>query len=93
MAYRARVFDLNGDRKYDLNEFALIYGAKLGEPVPQPIQEKFNGKSFGNGNHTYYNVMMWLVHKPLNELAEMDARITAYEKHYAAKAATSSAKK
>jgi Ca2+-binding EF-hand superfamily protein len=87
VAYRARVFDLNQDRKYDLTEFALIYGAKPGEPVPQAIQEKFNGKSFGNGNHTYYNVMMRIVHMPLDELAAMDARITEYEKHHATGAA------
>jgi len=80
VAYRARVFDLNADRKYDLTEFALLYGVQPGEAVPPPIQEKFNGKAGSVPNHNYYNVMMRLIHLPLNELAELDARITAYEK-------------
>jgi Ca2+-binding EF-hand superfamily protein len=83
VAYRARIFDLNQDRKYDLNEFALIYGAKPGEAIPSAILEKHNSKSFGAGNHTYYNVMMRLIHAPQTELQEIDARLTAYEKHHA----------
>lgn len=82
VAYRARAFDLNLDRKYDLNEFALIYGAKPGETIPQAIFDKHNSKSFGAGNHTYYNVMMRLIHTPQNELKEIDLRIAAYEKRH-----------
>jgi len=82
VAYRSRGFDLNQDRKYDLNEFALIYGAKPGEAIPQAILDKHNSKSFGAGNHTYYNVMMRLIHTPQNELKEIDLRITAYEKRH-----------
>jgi Ca2+-binding EF-hand superfamily protein len=83
VAYRARVFDLNQDRKYDLQEFVLIYGAKLGEPIPQTILDRHNSKSFGAGNHTYYNVMMRLIHAPQAELQEIDTHITTYEKHHA----------
>lgn len=82
VAYRARVFDLNRDRKYDLQEFALIYGVKPGAAIPQAILDKHNSKSFGAGHHTYYNVMMRLIHTPQAELKEIDAHITAYEKHH-----------
>ena len=87
MSRIARVFDLNQDRKYDLNEFALVYGAKPGEPIPPAILDKHNSKSFGAGNHSYYHVMMRLIHAPQAELQEIDARITAYEKQHAATAA------
>jgi Ca2+-binding EF-hand superfamily protein len=84
VAYRARVFDLDQDRRYDLREFALIYGVKPGEPIPQAILDKHNSKSFGAGNHTYYNVMMRLIHTPQAELAEIEQRGTAFEKHHVA---------
>jgi Ca2+-binding EF-hand superfamily protein len=84
IAYRARIFDLDRDRRYDLREFAMIYGVKPGEPIPQAILDKHNSKSFGAGNHTYYNVMMRLIHTPQAELAEIEQRITAFEKHRAA---------
>ncbi|MCI0387687.1 MAG: hypothetical protein MOB07_02800 [Acidobacteria bacterium] len=83
-AYRARVFDLNRDRQYDLAEFALIYGVKPGEPVPQAIQEKFKGQGASVSSHSYYNVMMRIIHFPLAEMDELDQRVTAYEKHHAA---------
>lgn len=84
VAYRARVYDLNHDRKYDLQEFALIYGAKPGESIAQTILDKHNSKSFGNGNHTYYNVMMRLIHAPQTELQEIDQRLTDYERRHSA---------
>ena len=84
VAYRARVFDLNQDRKYDLPEFALIYGVKPGEPVPQAIQEKFKGQGASPGIHNYYNVMMRVIHFPLTEMDELEGRITAYEKQHVA---------
>jgi len=84
IAYRARIFDLDRDRRYDLREFAMIYGVKPGELIPQAVLDKQNSKSFGAGNHTYYNVMMRLIHTPQAELAEIDQRITAFEKHHVA---------
>jgi Ca2+-binding EF-hand superfamily protein len=84
VAYRARIFDLDRDRRYDLNEFALIYGVKAGEPIPQAVLDKHNSKSFGAGNHNYYNVMMRLIHTPQAELAEIDQDITSFEKRHAA---------
>jgi hypothetical protein len=89
-AYRARVYDLNQDRQYDLTEFALIYGVKPGESVPQAIQEKFNGAAATPANHNYYNVMMRIIHFPLAEMNELDQRITAYQRsHSGARAETS----
>jgi hypothetical protein len=89
IAYRARIFDLDRDRRYDLREFAMIYGVKPGEPIPQAVLDKYNSKSFGAGNHTYYNVMMRLIHTPQAELAEIDQRITAFEKPHVAAGAGS----
>jgi Ca2+-binding EF-hand superfamily protein len=83
VAYRARIFDLDQDRRYDLKEFALIYGVKPGEPIPQAVLDKHKSKSFGAGNHTYYNVMMRLIHATQAELQDIDAHITAYGKHQA----------
>jgi Ca2+-binding EF-hand superfamily protein len=83
VAYRARIFDLDRDRRYDLNEFALIYGVKPGESIPQAVLDRHSSKSFGAGNHTYYNVMMRLIHTPQAELVEIDQRIYAFEKHHA----------
>lgn len=92
-AYRARVFDLNQDRQYDLAEFALIYGVKPGESVPQAIQEKFKGTGATPANHNYYNVMMRIIHFPLAEMDELDRRISAYQQsHGEAKAETSQSK-
>jgi hypothetical protein len=82
-AYRARAFDLNHDRKYDLAEFALIYGVKSGDPVPQTIQEKFKGSGSFASDHNYYNVMMRILHFPLNQMAELEGRIDEYEKQHA----------
>lgn len=82
-AYRARVFDLNQDRQYDLAEFALIYGVKPGEPPPQAIQEKFKGQgAAAAANHSYYRVMMRIIHFPLSEIESLERRIDAYEKHH-----------
>jgi Ca2+-binding EF-hand superfamily protein len=89
IAYRARIFDLDRDRRYDLGEFAMIYGVKPGEPIQQAVLGKHNSKSFGAGNHTYYNVMMRLIHTPQAELAEIDQRITAFEKPHVAAGAGS----
>jgi hypothetical protein len=75
VAYRARVFDLNRDREYDLNEFAMIYGAKPGAPIPQAILDRYGDSSFDNGNHTYYAVMMRLIHTPRAELIAIEKQI------------------
>jgi hypothetical protein len=90
-AYRARVFDLNQDRQYDLTEFALLYGIKPGETIPQAIQEKFKGRSASVANHSYYNVMMRIIHFPFAEMDELERRVAAYEKHHPAAEAKAAA--
>jgi Ca2+-binding EF-hand superfamily protein len=77
-AYRARRFDLDGDRRYNLREFALIYGVRADEPIPDAVREKFEGKAFGAGNHTYYNVMMRIIHMPPAEIEAVNARAAAF---------------
>ena len=79
-ALRARVFDLDANGKYDETEFGLVYGVKAGEPLPPAIGEKFRGKSFGAGNHDYYNMMMRIVHMPLEDMAELNERIDAFKR-------------
>jgi Ca2+-binding EF-hand superfamily protein len=49
---------------------------KPGEPIPETVSTKFHGKAFGAGNHTYYNVMMRIVHMPLAEIEQLEKRLS-----------------
>ena len=74
-AFRARVLDTDHDGKYNLEEFAAVYGVAPGQPVPAEVKDKFGSKSFGAGNHTYYHVMMRIIHMPLEEIKALEARL------------------
>jgi Ca2+-binding EF-hand superfamily protein len=69
-AFRARVLDRNRNGIYELDEFASLYGIAPGQPVVDEIRTKF-----GAGNHTYYRVMMRIIHMPLEEIQELDTRL------------------
>jgi Ca2+-binding EF-hand superfamily protein len=74
-AYLARGCDSNHDGRYDLTEFAHVYGVVPGAGISPELRSAYAGKATNPEPLDRYAMMMRIIHWPLSQIDELAARL------------------